>query len=66
VVTPERIKHLFERTELFMALDEEGATGVKDFVARLDVDVREGLCEIEDATDGDVEADAAQQATEDD
>jgi hypothetical protein len=66
VVTPEGVEHLRERSELFMTLNEECATSVEDFVACVDVDVRERFGEIEDTTDGNVEADAAQQAPEDD
>ena len=64
MVTPEGVEYLPEWAELFMALDEERATGVEDFVARVDVDVRERFGQIEDSTDGDVEADAAQQPAE--
>ena len=59
-------KTSLEWAELFVTLDEKRATGVEDFVARVDVDVRERFGQIEDSTDRDIEADAAQQAAEDD
>ena len=55
-----------EPVALFVTVNEKRATRVEHFVARVDVDVREGFSEIEDAPDRDIEADSAQQATEDD
>jgi hypothetical protein len=65
VVTPEGIEDLIERAELFVTLDQERATGVEDFVARLDVDVGERLGQIENSADRDIEANAAQESAED-
>jgi hypothetical protein len=66
MVAPERVEHFLEWTELFVTLDEQRATGVKDLVTRADVHVRERFCQIENSTDRDIEADASQEPTEGD
>jgi hypothetical protein len=66
VVAPERVEHFLEGTELLVTLDEQRATGVKDLVTRADVHVRERLCQIENSTDRDIEADPSQEPTEGD
>jgi hypothetical protein len=66
VVTPEGVEHLIERPELFVTLDQQRATGVEDFVARIEVDVVERLGQVEDSADRDIEAYAPQQPAEDD
>lgn len=66
MVAPEGIEDLLESLQLFMTLNEECTTGVEHLVAHRDVDMPESFGEIEDPSDRDVEADAAQQPAEDD
>ena len=54
------------RRQLLVTLDEQRTTRVKDFVTRVEFDVRERFGQVEDATDGNIEADPSQQPAEDD
>jgi hypothetical protein len=42
---------------LFVTLNEQRTTRVKDFVTRADVHVRQRFCQVEDSADGNIEAD---------
>jgi len=60
MVAPECIEEVFEQTQLFVTLDEQRTTRVKDFVTRADVDVRKRFCQVEDSTDRNIEANPSQ------
>ena len=66
MVAPEGIKNLAKNSELLVPLDEERAAGMEHLVTRVEIDVRESLGQIEDASNGNIEAHAPQQASKDD
>jgi hypothetical protein len=66
VVAPERVEGLIERHQLIPPLHEQRTARMEHFISHVEIDVRECLGEIEDASDWDFKADASQQAPEDD
>jgi hypothetical protein len=66
VIAPEGVEHFGKGGQLFVSLDEQGAAGMKDLVAVIEIDMRERLGQIEDSSDRHVEAHAPQQPAEDD